>query len=158
MAPVGKTIRVASIREHGHALKDIRTPSRFSYAAKSIFVFVYVRVYFISLSLSLFVVLRIQRERAGGIFRNTQRHNPKLSKSLFSFLLLRLKKSTRRHADTHTDRETVKSINERSKRNYCALNSRVGFLLLLLGLSSSFKNFLTRFEEKKEEKISFSFV
>jgi hypothetical protein len=35
-APVGKTIRVASIREHGQALKDIRTPSRFSYAAKSI--------------------------------------------------------------------------------------------------------------------------
>ena len=35
-APVGRTIRVASIREHGQALKDIRTPSRFSYAAKSI--------------------------------------------------------------------------------------------------------------------------
>ena len=35
-APVGNTIRVASIREHGQALKDIRTPSRFSYAAKSI--------------------------------------------------------------------------------------------------------------------------
>jgi hypothetical protein len=37
-APVGRTIRVASIREHGQALKDIRTPSRFSYAAKSILI------------------------------------------------------------------------------------------------------------------------
>ena len=53
----------ASIREHGHALKDIRTPSRFSYAAKSIFC-----LFMCVFSLSLFLCgsLRIQRERARG--------------------------------------------------------------------------------------------
>jgi len=54
----------------------------------------------LSLSLSLFVVLRIQRERAGGIFRN---NNGTIQNSQnLSFLLLRLKKE---HSTTHTHRE-----------------------------------------------------
>ena len=89
------------------------------------------------------MVLRIQRERAGGIFRNTQRHNPKLSKSLFPSSAFKKEHSTTRR---HADRETEIDLNARKE----TARSRVGFLLL--GLSSSFKNFLTRIEEKKNER------
>ena len=154
MAPVGKTIRVASIREHGHALKDIRTPSRFSYAAKSIFVFVYVCV--LSLSLSLCGSKNSKRARGGNFSFEEQRHNPTLKISLSLSFPLRLKRITRRHADarahTHTERE--RNGSERSKRNCCAL-ARWFSSLGLSSLSKLFDDFRRVVEERR---ISILFV
>jgi hypothetical protein len=156
MAPVGKTIRVASIREHGHALKDIRTPSRFSYAAKSIFVFVYVRVYFLSLSLSLFVVLRIQRERAGGIFRN---NNGTIQNSQnLSFLLLRSKKSTRRHTHTQRQRERDCEIDLNARKETIARSTRAlvfFFFFSVFPLLSKFFDAIRRRRRKRESRFSY---
>ena len=158
MAPVGKTIRVASIREHGHALKDIRTPSRFSYAAKSIFVFVYVCV--LSLSLSLCGSKNSKRARGGNFSFEEQRHNPTLKISLSLSFPLRLKRITRRHADarahthTHTERERERNGSERSKRNCCALARWFSSLGL-----SFFQKFFDDFRRVVEERrISILFV